>query len=313
MSKVGKKEIQKIPLNEREEAFNAKVKEQIIDPLKAVQGTIEHSFKVHTLDDLVSNSKSVYGASAANKTDVNKLVSLIGAAIKELTKYCIEEEASKKDSGYAAMVYMNPEIAPMVGLREGTDLWPTGEYPLLSVGILTAWTAIYVFLNDLKNKDEGKKKLFRCDAHMRRFIGRFHGADSGKDAKGRQLAPFNLDEIDFPRLQKIFKQYIIRGKDGKAMHVNLPENSPRVRAYNELNRFYVELKAQKESLKKVEGKIVHAQKDLNKARSDANAGVVPPEFVQKSEALLQKAQQDYHQASTNFVQAAADMGIVKQE
>ena len=147
---------------------------------------------------------------------------------------------------------------------------------------------------------------------MRQFIGRFHGADAGKKPDGTPYPPFNLDEIDFPRLQKIYKQFVLRNDKGEVLDINIVEGSDLDRACTDLKNFYADLKNKKDDLKKKNEQIDVAKKDLEKARTDFAQNLIPQTMIAKSEALVQKAEQDYQNAAQDFVQSAANMGIVKQ-
>lgn len=301
-----KKKVEKLPLSEKEAEFNREVTENLLDPLNAIAATLKDSFKPRVFDGI--NHKTVYGPNAANKSQVGKLISLIEKFAESSKKYLIEQEVDKSDQGYAAIVYMSREIAPMVGIVEGTDLWPAGSNPILSPGLLSAWSSIYFFLNDLKHDEPGRRKLFRCDDYMRQYIGKFHGAVPGDDSK--KNTPFNLDAIDFPRLQQIFKYFIIRGPDGKAAPLGLPADSPRLKAYDQMMQFYDQLKAQKEDIKKKrKTRVEKAQEDLVKAQQDVAEGAVPERFAVKAQEMLVQAQQEYAQAVQNFIDSAASMGI----
>lgn len=309
MSKASKKDtVTRTPLTETEKDFNQKVETEIVGPLRAVSMIIEKRLKPLTLD-VPGNAKTIYGPNSANKTDVNKLVSLINSAISEFEKIRIAEESSKGDNGYAMMHYMAREIAPMIGLAEGTPLWPAGSYPVLSIGILTAWTSIYVYLNDLKIDSPGKRKTFRCDPYMRQFIE--GPAANIIDAKGNKVAPPDLNEMNWYRLQMIYKVFIIRDKDGKIVPLDIPEGSPLKKACENLSKFYADLKAQKDELKKKKARIENAEVDLRKAQADFSAGAISQELVNKNVHLLESAKADYESAAHQFVETAASMGIVK--
>lgn len=311
MSSAKTTKAEKIPLTEKETAFNNKFNREIVDVLTAVSMTIKKSYKERLFED-VKDGKAVYGLQSANKTQVSFLATQIDAAAAEARSYLIPEASVKGKGGYAAYHYMDKSIAPMMGFREGTPLWPTGGYPLIAIGCLTSWTALYFFLNNRQNPEKGKEKLFSCDEYIRQYLGMYDGASAGTRENGTPYDPFNLNEIDFPRLQKIFKKFIIRDAEGNTPVVEIPKGSPLETAINELQDVYENLNKQKVALKAKKVTIKDTQKDFAKTEIDFKAGRIPESIYKKSAGLVAKAEQDYADAAKKFVEDCGNAGIPKQ-
>lgn len=298
------------PLTEEEIAFNMEV-ETLAERLRGLESLLEKSLKPRTFPDSMTNSKAVYGEHSANRSDVNKFIRQVGDLPDIVLKLKFENDnKEKKAGGYSLPVFINPVFAPMFGLQEGTSLWPQGQYPVISMGMMTAWTGHH---HDLNNCNiNGKGDQFRCSDYVKRFIGQYHNADAGKDTKGNQLPPFNLDCMNYPSLLKIYSDFILRA-NGKSVVPNLDENTldgkNRLDAFKQLSTLYDQLKELKEARKKAHEGVEKCQKDLASAQLNVQNGIFDQSFYQTYQQRLMDAQRNYEMCSHNYRQFASQMGI----
>jgi hypothetical protein len=287
------------PLDPEIVAYNQKV-DDLVNDIKNTASSIGGDMKMRQLPDGLKGKK-VYGARAGVRSNFNKMQSqyLELAKVTEKLKKGVVKTKKGQFVGFAAPSYIDPAMARLLGLKEGSILWPQGGKPIFSFANITKFMTNRVLANGLVHDAELSR--FSCDPQMAQLFQPYL-LTSNKPGK----EPLDLNNLSYTGIQQLIKNFVEkRSKEHPG-----PVMTDQLKAvFSKLDEQFATLKEIKEKVKDANKKLARTGQDLLKAKERLDKGEITQELYQGYAIAYKNALEAKNQVFSIFHQHAKAMGM----
>lgn len=280
-------------------AYNQKV-DALTTDIRNIAASIGGDMKMRQLPDGLKGKK-VYGARAGVRSNFNKMEGqyLELAKVTEKLKKGVVKTKKGQFVGFAAPSFIDPAMARLLGLKEGTVLWPKGGKPIFSFANITKFMVARVLANGLVHDAELSR--FSCDEQMKALFQPYLivSQKPGKE-------PLDLNNMSYTGIQQLIKNFV----EKRSKEIPGPVLTDELKAvFEKLDEQFSTLKDIKEKVKEASRKLARAGHDLLKAKESLDKNEITQELYNGYVISYKNTNEIRQQAFAIFQQHAKAMGI----
>lgn len=279
--------------------YNQKV-DELSNDVRNLASTVGGDMKMRQLPDGLKGKK-VYGERAGVRSNFNKMENhlLELAKVVEKLKKGVVKTKKGQFVGFAAPSFIDPSMARLLGLREGTPLWPQGGKPIFSFANITKFMTNRVLAHGLVHDAELSR--FSCDDQMKALFQPYLAVSqkAGKE-------PLDLNNLSYTGIQQLIKNFV----EKRSKDIPGPVMTDQLKAvFEKLTEQFDTLKDLKTKVKDASKKLAKTAQDLMKAKERLDKGEISMELYQSYAISYKGALEAKNQIFDIFRQHATAMGI----